>query len=106
MNSAISLPLILNLLVKMKFCPDVQIDVSVNIHLVHLKYNLVFLPIIYIFVYLCGSKMVAETYVLPDRSQLISLNTDIKDAAECVRCYYKQRQLNDILLQLKSLQNC
>jgi hypothetical protein len=48
--------------------------------------------------------MLAETYGLPDRSQLLSLNTDINGAVECVSCFYKQRQLNDILLQLKSLQ--
>jgi hypothetical protein len=48
--------------------------------------------------------MAAETCVLSDRSHPLSLNADINSAAKCVSCHQKQRQLNDILLQLKSLQ--
>jgi hypothetical protein len=48
-------------------------------------------------------KMMAETCVLFDHSHSLSLNADTNSAVKCVSCLQKQRQLDDILSQLKSL---
>jgi hypothetical protein len=49
-------------------------------------------------------KMVAWTTEPCDRSYSVLLNADTNSAMECVNCVLKQRQIDDILSQLKSLQ--
>jgi hypothetical protein len=46
----------------------------------------------------------AVTNVLWDRSHSLLLNSDTNSATKCVNCVLKQRQIDDILSQLKSLQ--